>query len=207
MTTIYCIGRNYAEHAKELKNPVPTGEPVVFLKAESAIRGLDAGIVAFNNESFHHEVEVVIRIGQTVAMGQSSGWDVVDAITLGIDVTRRQKQSDLKAAGLPWVLAKSFSGSAVLAPWLLKRDLNFNLETSAVEFFLKINGELRQRGSTSDMIFSVPTLVTWLATFNELRPGDLIYTGTPAGVAELRVGDHFELGFESPVARQWSGTY
>jgi acylpyruvate hydrolase len=201
--TIYGIGRNYREHARELGNPIPEGAPVVFLKAPASLRSLTQGQMAFANESFHHEAELVLRIGQTVPVGTvTSGWQAVDAIGLGLDLTRRETQATLKAQGLPWTLAKSFSGSSVVSPLLKLSDCEgqtvFNFK-----FFL--NDELKQIGTTADMIFDVPFLIRFLASFNTLLPGDLIFTGTPAGVGPMKLGDAFTLELDKPH-RKWSGT-
>ena len=201
--TIYCIGRNYSAHAKELNNPVPETEPVVFLKSSAALRGLQEGPLAFASEQFHHETEVVLLVGKSVPLGGTADWRVVEALTLGLDVTRRQVQSHLKANGLPWTTAKSFAGSAVVAPFV-PRDQFRDLQS--LTFTLHIREVLKQRGSIKDMIFPVPAILTFLASLNELRPGDLVFTGTPEGVGPLRQGDEFRLAFENEGHR-WSGVF
>lgn len=191
--TIYCIGRNYAAHAKELGNEVQ-GEPVVFLKAENTKRGLESSPLAFATETFHHEVELVLRIGRQVSLGQKASWNDVDSMTLGLDLTRRGAQDELKKKGLPWTLAKSFKGSAIVGPWVERKkfpDLNH------IQFSLSVNGVVRQKGDTSLMLFPVPHLLTFLASFNELQIGDLVFTGTPEGVGPIKVGDAFDLTFEN----------
>ena len=192
---IYCIGRNYEEHAKELKNPVPVGEPVVFLKTSSSLRPLSGGPLAFPEDTFHHEAELVLRIGQQIPMGHKVGWEVVDAISLGLDMTRREVQTGLKAKGLPWTTAKSFAGSAAVAPFIRMSDIGKQTE---FEFSFYIANELKQSGDTRQMIFNVPAILTWLASFNVLLPGDLVFTGTPAGVGPMRKGDAFTLELKSP---------
>jgi 2-keto-4-pentenoate hydratase/2-oxohepta-3-ene-1,7-dioic acid hydratase in catechol pathway len=201
--TIYGIGRNYAEHAKELGNSVPIGEPVVFLKAPASLRPLGSGTMAFSGEAFHHEAELVLRIGQTVPVGSKQcGWNVIDAIGLGLDLTRREKQAELKSKGLPWTLAKSFAGAAVVSPLIRLTDCG---EKRAFRFKLFINDQLKQSGDTNQMIFDVPTIIDFLASFNTLLPGDLIFTGTPSGVGPISRGDKFTLELEEPH-RHWSGT-
>jgi 2-keto-4-pentenoate hydratase/2-oxohepta-3-ene-1,7-dioic acid hydratase in catechol pathway len=190
--TVYCIGRNYADHAKELNNPVPKGEPIVFLKSPSALRPCASGQVAFPDETFHHEAEIVARIGRPVGLGQPGSWADVDALALGLDLTRREVQTRLKEKGLPWTASKSFAGSAVIAEFL---PLDSFPRRDAIEFTLRVNGELRQSGNSRDMLFPMEELLTHLARFCPLLPGDLIYTGTPAGVGPLRKGDRFELAF------------
>lgn len=185
---IYCIGRNYVEHAHELGNAVPP-QPIVFLKSGACLRGLEASPMAFAGESYHHEIELVVEVGAHVTMG--SGFAPVSRIALGLDLTRRQVQADLKTQGLPWTLAKSFKGSAVLAP-LITAD---GIDLTALSFELLVNGVSKQRGDTSLMLFPVAQIIRYLLSFNDLKKGDLIFTGTPAGVGPIRVGDHFEMRF------------
>jgi 2-keto-4-pentenoate hydratase/2-oxohepta-3-ene-1,7-dioic acid hydratase in catechol pathway len=199
--TVYCIGRNYAEHAKELNNPVPKGEPVIFLKSPSALRPCTAGPVAFADETFHHEAEIVARIGRIVPLGATGSWADVDALSLGLDLTRREVQSRLKEKGLPWTVSKSFAGAAVLGELL---PLATFPRRDAIDFTLHVNGELRQTGRSSDMIFPIEELITHLARHCPLAPGDLIYTGTPAGVGPIRAGDRFELAFTG-LGKSFSG--
>ncbi len=200
--TIYGIGRNYLEHVKELGNTPPVGEPVVFLKAPSSLRPLASGKMGFPDTAFHYEAELVLRIGQTTAVGTKGvGWDIVDAIGLGIDITRREKQAELKAKGLPWTLAKSFSGASVVSPLVRLSDCETK-ENFRFKFYL--NDELKQTGDTAQMIFSVPQVLDFLLSFNTLLPGDLIFTGTPAGVGPIKKGDKFLLELLEPH-RQWLG--
>ncbi len=200
--TIYGIGRNFTEHARELGNKAPTSEPVVFLKAASSVRSMMDGPLAHSADSIHHEAELVIRIGQTVPMGHASvGWEVIDAITLGLDLTLRDKQTELKSNGLPWTLAKSFAGASVLAPFLRANDFE---GITDFEFRFYLNDTLRQSGDTRYMIFDVPNILTFLARSNTLLPGDLIFTGTPAGVGPIHKGDQFTLELLNP-RRRWSG--
>jgi 2-keto-4-pentenoate hydratase/2-oxohepta-3-ene-1,7-dioic acid hydratase in catechol pathway len=193
--TIYCIGRNYADHARELNNPVPTEKPVVFLKASPALRGLEPSPMAFAQQKYHHEIEIVLRVGKDLTMGQKATLTAIDAITLGLDLTRRDEQYLLKKDGLPWTTAKSFKGSAVMGPWINARDINFD---HPLKFSLKVNQELRQSGDTSHMIFTFEEILTYLLTFNDLHASDLIFTGTPKGVAEIQVGDPFTMSLEQP---------
>lgn len=197
MSTIYCIGRNYAEHAAELGNAVPTS-PIVFLKSWGALRRVDQELLAYPTETFHHEAELVLRVGRAVALGATPGWEVVDEVALGLDLTRRGVQSELKAKGLPWTAAKSFAGAAVISGFVPRSAFR---DPDAIEFTLTVGGEARQRGNTRDMIFKVPALLAHLAASTPLLPGDLIYTGTPPGVAGIRKGDAFVLAFPAlPLA-------
>lgn len=188
---IYCIGRNYAEHAAELGNQVPE-EPVVFIKATSSLRPLSAGPLAFADETFHHEAELVLKIGTAVPLNAEADWSVVDSVALGIDLTRREVQNRLKAKGLPWTIAKSFAGSAIVGDFVARERFS-NLDT--IHFAFDVNGERRQTGDSSLMIFKVPVLLEYLATLSPLIPGDLVFTGTPAGVGPLRKGDRLKLSF------------
>jgi 2-keto-4-pentenoate hydratase/2-oxohepta-3-ene-1,7-dioic acid hydratase in catechol pathway len=189
--SLYCIGRNYAEHAKELNNPVPA-EPVVFLKSLAALRRPESGPLAFADETFHHEAELVLLIDKEIAMGSAPQESDVAAVTLGLDLTRRDVQAQLKAKGLPWTTAKSFAGSAVVGDFVPRAEIG---PLNEVHFELRINGETRQTGHTKDMLFPVPAILAFLATLGPLQPGDLIFTGTPAGVGPIKRGDAFTLEF------------
>lgn len=184
---IYCIGRNYSDHAKELGNEVPT-EPVVFLKAPSALRTLDSGELAFPEESFHHELEVVLLVGKALRKGEALGDDAVAAVSLGLDLTRRELQNQLKKQGLPWTTAKSFAGSGVLHPFV-KRPANL----SDIRFSLDVNERRVQSGTTADMIFDWKAILTHLLRNQDLEAGDIIFTGTPSGVGPFKKGDSFRL--------------
>jgi 2-keto-4-pentenoate hydratase/2-oxohepta-3-ene-1,7-dioic acid hydratase in catechol pathway len=197
---IYCIGRNYAEHARELGNEIPS-EPVVFLKSTAALRALSAGPLAFAASTFHHEAEVVVLIGRRIELGATAGWEAVRGLGLGLDVTRRDIQNNLKAKGLPWTTAKSFAGSAPVSEFI---PLERFPSRDAILFSFSINGTLRQHGDTSLMLHPIPSLLTHLAKLGPLVPGDLIFTGTPAGVGPLRQGDEFELSFDQ-LPRRFSG--
>ncbi len=192
---IYCIGRNYAEHAAELNNPVP-GQPVVFLKATSSLRPLASGDLAFASETFHHEAEVVLLIGAFVERGQTAGWSVVRALALGLDLTRREVQNELKAKSLPWTTSKSFAGAACVSTFV---PLERFKDPDALHFTFKIGGEQKQAGDTRDMLFKVPRILTHLASHGRLMPGDLVFTGTPKGVGPMKRGDAFELAFVEPA--------
>lgn len=187
---ILCIGRNYAEHAKELKNPLPP-EPVVFLKPDSALlRNNDAFYLPGFAKSFHHEVELVFkinRLGKNIE--ERFAHRYYDEVSLGIDFTARDLQDELRGKGLPWEKCKAFDGSAVISnfvPVTKYPDLN-NLQ-----FKLLVNGELRQMGNSHDMIFTIDQIIAHLSKYFTLKIGDLIYTGTPAGVGGVRQGDRLQ---------------
>jgi 2-keto-4-pentenoate hydratase/2-oxohepta-3-ene-1,7-dioic acid hydratase in catechol pathway len=181
---IYCVGRNYADHAKELGNQVPT-EPVIFLKAPSSLRALAQGPLAFPDESFHHELELCLLIGREVKSAADVDNESIIALSLGLDLTRRGVQDQLKKQSLPWTIAKSFAGAGILAPFVNARGIDL----TQVDLQLAVNGEIRQQGNTRDMIFPCFTILKYLATLQPLVPGDLIFTGTPSGVGPIRRGD------------------
>lgn len=192
--TVYCIGRNVFAHALELGNKPPR-EPLIFLKSRAAIRALAEGPLAFPEETFHHEAEVVLVLGTAVPHGATVGWEVVEGVALGLDLTRRGVQNELKEHGLPWTTAKSFVGSAPLGPVV---PLERFADPNAIRFSLTVNDELRQQGDLRQLTFDIPTLLTTLAALHPLEPGDLVFTGTPAGVGPIRRGDRFTLRFEEP---------
>lgn len=183
---IICVGRNYADHAKELKNDIPT-EPVIFLKPDSALlKDGKAFYLPDHLGEIHHELEIVLRICKNGKhISEKFAPDYYDQIGLGIDFTARELQTQLKNKGLPWELAKGFDNSAVLGD--LKPKVGMNPSDLGLE--LKINGEKRQTGHTSAMLFSFDKIISFVSRYFSLRQGDLIYTGTPAGVGPVKIGD------------------
>jgi 2-keto-4-pentenoate hydratase/2-oxohepta-3-ene-1,7-dioic acid hydratase in catechol pathway len=185
--TIYCIGRNYAAHARELNNPVP-GEPVVFIKPASSIVSDGASIVIPpQSNDVHYEAELVLSIGK---MGKNIPVDeamsYVSGYALGLDITARDLQQIAKDKSLPWSVAKGFDTFAPLSHFV---DTSVLPDPDAIEYTLDINGERRQHGMTSHMLFPIPFLVHYLSGIFTLYPGDIIYTGTPEGVGKLNIGD------------------
>ena len=186
---IFCIGRNYAEHAKELNNAVPT-KPLIFMKPPTALL-LENKPLFYPDftKNLHHEVEVVLRICKNgKAIQPEFAHRYYDKIALGIDFTARDVQDDLKSKGQPWELAKAFDNSAVLSPFGELKDF----DASNITFHLTKNGETVQSGTTQDLIFSFDTIVSFISQYFTLQQGDLIYTGTPAGVGSVKVGDKLE---------------
>lgn len=184
---IICIGRNYAAHAKELNNPVPS-RPVVFMKPASAllVNGKPFYYPEFTKD-LHFETELVLKIGKNGRHVQAEfALDYIQEIGLGIDFTARDLQSELKAKGHPWELAKGFDGSAVLGSFLKPSELP---GFSNLEFFLEKNGERVQHGFSKDMLFSFQDIICFVSQYFKLQMGDLIYTGTPAGVGPVAIGD------------------
>ncbi|MEJ7679853.1 MAG: fumarylacetoacetate hydrolase family protein [Segetibacter sp.] len=192
---IFCIGRNYVEHAKELGNEVPD-EPVIFMKPKSALLQSHTPFYypEFSNE-LHYEAELVLRVsknGKYISERQAAKY--YNAITVGIDFTARDIQTELKKKGLPWEKAKAWDNSAVVGNW---KDVTQEMLKRPITFSLKKNGENVQTGKTSDMIFNFDQIVSHISNYFSLNIGDLIYTGTPAGVGECVVGDILE-GYYGP---------
>lgn len=185
---IFCIGRNYSEHAKELNNPIPES-PVVFIKPTSSLcfSGEDLIIPAQSNR-VDHEVEIVVVIGKKGKnIEESSASEYISHIGIGLDFTARDLQDTAKEKALPWSIAKGFDTFAAVGQFI---KFNGNPEIlKNINFSLEVNGEKRQTGKTSDMIFPITNLVSYLSTIFTLSPGDIIFTGTPSGVGPLKEGD------------------
>ncbi|NCT93381.1 MAG: fumarylacetoacetate hydrolase family protein [Chitinophagaceae bacterium] len=187
---IFCVGRNYADHAKELGNAVPE-DPVIFMKPKSALHLANAPFYypEFTNE-LHYEAELVLRIAKNGKyLPEHHAGKYYDAVTVGIDFTARDIQSELKKKGLPWEKAKAWDQSAILGKWV---PFTTEMRRTPLMFSLKKNGETVQNGDSSDMIFPFDTIVSHISQYFSLNIGDLIYTGTPAGVGEAVVGDVLE---------------
>ena len=191
---IICIGRNYAEHAKELNNTLPE-EPVFFLKPDTAISKNNQPFFYpdFSND-IHHEIELVVkinRLGKNIE--EKFAPKYYNEITLGIDFTARDLQQKCKEKGLPWEKAKAFDGSAPLGNFVSKSSFE-NL--NEISFHLNLNGNTVQKGNTANMIFSVDAVISYVSKFITLKNGDLIFTGTPAGVGPVKPGDSLECYLE-----------
>lgn len=186
---IICIGRNYADHAKELNNDVPS-KPMVFMKPPSALLVNDKPFyIPDFTQDCHYELEVVLKIAKNGRHVQPEfAKDYVKEIALGIDFTARDLQSECKKKGHPWEIAKGFDGSAVLSNFVSIDTVN----RSAVEFQMLKNGAVVQHGNTKDLIFTFEDLICYVSKFFKLQMGDLIYTGTPAGVGPVAIGDKLE---------------
>ncbi len=194
--TCFCIGRNYAEHAAELGNAVP-GKPLVFTKPATALLsdGRSFSLPDFSTD-VHYEFELVLRVSRVATrIRESEAADYVDAMTLGVDLTARDIQSELKAKGQPWELAKAFDHSAPLGRWV---PVPGQLFREGLAFEGRINGRVVQRGHTRDMIFPIPVFMAYLTRYFTLQPGDVLFTGTPAGVGPLKAGDRLEGWVEGP---------
>ena len=184
---IFCIGKNYAGHVRELSGTVPE-DPVIFMKPVSCLVPEGEPVrLPSHGTVVHHEVEVVLLIGKEGRdISQHGACSHIAGVTLGIDLTLRDVQSHLKKHGLPWELSKAFEQSAPIGQIVPAEKLP---DLANIAFRLEVNGDLRQEGSTADMIFSVPEIIQYLSRVWELAPGDLIFTGTPAGVGPLHAGD------------------
>lgn len=184
---IICIGRNYAEHAKEMKSEVPT-EPVFFMKPDTALlKDSEPFYYPDFTSDLHHEIEVVIKINKVGKhIAEDFAHKYFDEIGLGIDFTARDLQAQCKAKGLPWEKAKAFDSSAPIGKFIPKDKLG---DLSNIGFELKINGETRQLGNTKDLLFSFNKIIAYVSKFVTLKVGDLIYTGTPEGVGAVKIGD------------------
>ncbi len=186
---IICIGRNYLDHIKELNNAIPK-KPLVFMKPPTAL--------LVNNKPFyypefsqdiHYEVEIVIKIAKNGRHIQPEfAADYIGDIALGIDFTARDVQKQCKEKGHPWEIAKGFDNSAVISSFVPLQKLN----RKAIEFELHKNGEQVQHGNTKDMVFSFEDIIVHVSKYFKLQMGDYIYTGTPAGVGPIQVGDHLQ---------------
>ena len=187
---IIAIGRNYAEHAKELNNPVPT-TPVIFMKPDTAL--LKDNKPFYHPEfsqDIHHEIELVLKVSKEGKhISEKFAANYFEEIALGVDFTARDIQTKHKEKGLPWELAKAFDNSAPVSNFLPKAQFTdlYNLN-----FKLDINGKNRQRGNTKDLLFSFERIIAFVSQYITLKKGDLIFTGTPEGVGKVAVGDHLE---------------
>ena len=190
---IICIGRNYAEHAKEMKSDVPT-EPVFFMKPEtSLLKDKDFYYPEFTKD-LHHEVEIVLKIsknGKHIAEEFASTY--YNEIGIGIDFTARDIQQKCKEKSLPWEKAKAFDNAAPIGEFVSKENFK---DLKNISFQLDINGKPRQVGNTKDLIFSFERIISYVSQFVTLKTGDLIFTGTPEGVSAVNIGDVLEASIE-----------
>ena len=193
MGKVVCVGRNYAEHAKELNNPVPT-EPLLFIKPGSCVVALDESFSIPNDErgAVHYEAEIAVLIGKPLSR-KPNAEEVLDAISgfaPALDLTLRELQDKLKAKAYPWEVAKSFDGACVLAPFVPGDAVE---DLSDLGIRLSLNGELRQDGNSRDMLNPILPLIQHICGHFSLQAGDVILTGTPVGVGPLSAGDTLEL--------------
>lgn len=187
---IIAIGRNYAEHAKELNNPL-SGVPVIFMKPDTALLNDNKPFYHPEfSEDIHHEIEIVLKISKEGKhISEKFAPDYFEEIALGIDFTARDIQQKHKEKGLPWELAKSFDHSAPVSVFFSKAKFP---DAHNLNFKLDVNGQTRQIGNTSNMLFSFEYLIAFVSKYITLKKGDLIFTGTPQGVAKVTIGDRLE---------------
>ncbi|MBE9608523.1 fumarylacetoacetate hydrolase family protein [Chitinilyticum piscinae] len=199
VANIFCVGRNYLEHAKEMGSSIGA-EPMVFLKPSSALVQGEAPLVLPQwSSEVHHETELVVAIGR-------GGRDIpveealshVAGYALGLDLTARDVQAAAKKAGNPWTLAKGFAGAAPVSDFIAADTIR---DPQALEFTLQRNGELKQHAQTADMAFGIATLIAWISARFGLQEGDLIFTGTPEGVGPIVSGDVLELSLPGLIQK------
>ncbi len=183
---IFCIGRNYSDHAKEMNAEVPVS-PIFFMKPDTALHKESEFYIPKFTTDLHYECEIVVRIDRVGKnIGENFARKYYSEIGLGIDFTARDLQQQCKEKGLPWEIAKSWENSAPIGNhWFKTSELNMD----NIQFHLEKNGATVQKGSSAEMIFSIDRIIAYLSQFSTLKVGDLIYTGTPAGVGPVNVGD------------------
>ena len=185
---IICIGRNYAQHAKELNNPLPEN-PLFFVKPDTALLRTNIFYIPPFSNNIHYELEFVVKIckvGKSISSKFANKY--YEEVTIGLDLTARDLQLECKRNGYPWEIAKAFDFSAPIGKWQFKNSLN------SQDFYLLKNGEKVQVGNPNQMIFDIDTIISYVSKFMTLKKGDLIYTGTPSGVGKIESGDKF-LGY------------
>lgn len=192
---IVCVGRNYAKHIEEMKS-TPTKNPVLFLKPNSAIHPFSEPLpVPSAFGSVHHEIELAVCISKTCAsVSAAEAADSIAGYAVALDLTLRDMQADAKKDGLPWAVAKGFDNACPLSPFVEAETVS---DPDNLELLLKVNGAVRQQGSTKQMLFKIPELIAYASTFFTFERGDIFLTGTPSGVGPLQSGDDIEASIES----------
>lgn len=197
INNIFCVGRNYIEHAEELGNTVPK-EPMIFSKPTNSIAFAKGQKLFYpkNEGNIHYEIEVVLKIGDDLRGSLCNVEEVVDQMALGIDLTKRDLQSILKKKGYPWLLAKGFKNATILTEFW---DFPGKETCKKTDFYLMKNRIVVQKGNISGLIFSFETLINYIHQHFGLKKGDIIFTGTPKGVGPVAEGDTFELWWGKEV--------
>jgi fumarylpyruvate hydrolase len=200
---IFCVGRNYADHVREMGNDPKLEPPIFFSKPADAVVQSGAVIAYPNNTTnLHHEVELVIALGRGGAeITESAAPDHVWGYAVGVDLTRRDRQAEAKKAGTPWDIAKGFDRSAPVGALTPKANAG---DVANARIWLSVNGTTKQDATTGDMIWSVPEMIAALSRWWELMPGDLIFTGSPSGVTALSRGDRIACGVEGLAPLEFS---
>ena len=193
---IYCVGRNFADHAREMGAPVERGTPTIFMKPGDAVHLHPRVPYPCGSRDLHHEVEMVVALGRDAAgqLAPGEGLPLVCAYGVGLDLTRRDLQAIAKDKRLPWDVAKGFDASAPISGLRPVEDIGHPPASTAL--WLEVNGERRQASTLGEMIFGVDDILVHLSTLFQLRAGDLVFMGTPAGVAPLQRGDRFHAVLE-----------
>ena len=188
---IIAVGRNYSEHIREM-GAVPTGEPILFLKPATSLCDINQPLfIPSQYGAVHHELELALLIGRGGRdITEQKALEHIAGYGLALDLTLRDLQAVAKKKGMPWAVAKGFDGACPITPVFVPRE--YVPDPHKLEIMLKINGEIRQQGNTSHMIFSLPFLIAYISRFFTLEEGDVILTGTPSGVGQLHDGDQLE---------------
>src|SRR5690554_1736159 len=197
---VVCVGRNYVEHARELGNEVPEA-PILFIKPASALVPMSPSFaIPTDQGEVHHEIEMALLVGERLQNcdEEDARWSMA-GFGLALDLTLRDVQNELKKKGHPWERAKAFDGACPVSGFIDARGVSWK---QPIEISLEVNGKLRQRGNTTQMIFSTFQLVTEISRVFTLEPGDIILTGTPSGVAALHPGDTFSARFGNALSVQ-----
>ncbi|MGE5357247.1 MAG: fumarylacetoacetate hydrolase family protein [Deltaproteobacteria bacterium] len=194
---IFCVGRNYIDHARELNNEVPE-EPVIFMKPPtSLLRNAKPFYIPDFSKDIHFETELIVKIAKNGKhIDREFVRDYYNEITVGIDFTARDIQNKLKSKSLPWELSKGFDFSAAVGIW---KEFSAGMKKSDINFSLNINKNMVQQGKSSDMIFSIDDLIIYISRYFKLQAGDLIFTGTPSGVGKVNPGDILEAFIEDEL--------
>lgn len=192
---VLCVGRNYAEHARELGNPLPA-QPILFIKPATAVVDFETHWnIPTDQGACHVETELALLIGQPLSRTRrDQTLAAVAGYGIGLDLTLREVQNRLKQAGHPWEIAKAFDGSCPLTPFVPAAELS---DPAALRFTLELNGQLQQQGEVTQMLFDIPRLLEAMSAHFTLLPGDVVLTGTPAGVTSLQPGDRLQLTLAS----------
>lgn len=192
---VVCVGRNYVEHIQELGNTA-TGSPLLFMKPATACVRLDEPLHIPAQQNCHHELEIALLVGETIPAGAAADFSHIVGIGLALDLTLRDLQSMLKEKGHPWEIAKAFDGSAPVSDFIPVTEF---ADLGALQFSLQKNSRMQQQGDTAKMIFAFTTLLDEIAKHFTLQPGDIVLTGTPAGVSQLCSGDHLLMTLEDKL--------
>lgn len=204
---IVCVGRNYAAHAAELNNPIPS-QPLLFIKPPSSWAELPSINIPTAQGACHHELEIAVRIAKPlhrVSVAEAAA--AIDAVALALDLTLRDVQDQLKQQGHPWERAKAFDGACVMAPWLVLEKTGLSLgDVQQSRFALERNGAVQQQGDATQMLMPIAELVAHISHVFTLEAGDAVLTGTPAGVGPLQPGDELRLSWQLGAQTcNWSG--